>query len=100
LLARGTSELAGVDEDVAGRARRAYQELSAVLAAAVEGAQRAGDIDPRADPRVLGDLILAVHRGIEALGRGGADEPALCAVAEAFMASLRLGPGGAQSDRT
>jgi len=87
LLARGTSELAGVDEDVADRSRRAYEQLSAVLAGAVEGAQRAGHIDPAADPRALGDLTLAVHRGIEALGRGGAQEPALCAIAETFMAT-------------
>src|ERR1700754_3319014 len=32
LLARGTAELAGVDAEVADRARRAYVELSAVLA--------------------------------------------------------------------
>jgi hypothetical protein len=38
---------------------------------------------------VLGELALAVHRGIEALGRGGADEPELCAIAGAFTASLR-----------
>ena len=85
LLARGTSELAGVDEDVAERARRAYTELSEVFARAVEAAQRAGDIDPAADARALADLILAVHRGTEALGRGGAQEPALRALVEAFM---------------
>jgi AcrR family transcriptional regulator len=89
LLARGTAELAGSDEDVAARARQAYGELSAVFAQAVEGAQRAGDIDPGADAHTLADLILAVHRGTEALGRGGAQEPALRDLVEAFMASLR-----------
>jgi TetR/AcrR family transcriptional regulator, transcriptional repressor for nem operon len=88
LLARGTAELAGTDEEVAARAKRAYGDLSAALTTAVEAAQRAGDIDAAADPRALGDLILAVHRGTEALGRGGAEEPALRALAEAFMASL------------
>jgi TetR/AcrR family transcriptional regulator, transcriptional repressor for nem operon len=89
LLARGTAELASVDIEVAERARQAYEGLSAVLASAVEAAQRAGDIERGADPRALGDLILAVHRGTEALGRGGAQEPALRALAETFVAQLR-----------
>ena len=89
LLARGTSELAGTDEQVADRARRAYAELSTVFAGVVEAAQRAGDIAPAADSHALADLILAVHRGTEALGRGGAEEPALRALVEVFMTSLR-----------
>jgi TetR/AcrR family transcriptional repressor of nem operon len=90
LLARGTSELAGVDEQVAARARRAYDELGGVFARAVEAAQRADDIDPRADPHAVGDLILAVHRGTEALGRGGAPEPTLRGLVETLLASLRI----------
>jgi AcrR family transcriptional regulator len=89
LLARGTAELAGIDAEVAVRAKQAYDGLSAVLERAVEAAQRAGDVDADADPRALGDLILAVHRGIEALGRGGAEEPALRALVETLMAQLR-----------
>jgi TetR/AcrR family transcriptional repressor of nem operon len=91
LLARGTAELASVDAEVAERAKQAYGGLSAVLARAVEAAQRAGTVDAEADPRVLGDLILAVHRGTEALGRGGAEEPALRALVETFVAQLRDG---------
>jgi TetR/AcrR family transcriptional repressor of nem operon len=89
LLARGTAELAGIDAEVAVRAKQAYDGLSSVLERAVEAAQRAGDVDADADPRALGDLILAVHRGIEALGRGGAEEPALRALVETLMAQLR-----------
>jgi TetR/AcrR family transcriptional repressor of nem operon len=89
LLARGTAELASVDTEVAERAKQAYAGLSAVLGHAVEAAQRAGDVDPDGDPRVLGDLILAVHRGTEALGRGGAEGPALRALVETFVAQLR-----------
>jgi TetR/AcrR family transcriptional regulator, transcriptional repressor for nem operon len=89
LLARGTSELAGVDEQVAARAKQAYEELRAVYARAVAAAQRAGDIDPQADPGTLGDLMLAVHRGTEALGRGGAEPATLRDLVEAFMTALR-----------
>ena len=88
LLSRGTAELANVDEDVADRAKRAYAALSALFARAAQAAQRAGDIGPAADPRAVGDLILAVHRGTEALGRAGTDEQALVSLVEAFMASI------------
>jgi TetR/AcrR family transcriptional repressor of nem operon len=88
LLARGTAELANVDAEIADRAKQAFAGLSAVFARTVEAAQRAGDVDPQADPHALGDLILAVHRGTEALGRAGAGEPALRTLVETFMASL------------
>jgi AcrR family transcriptional regulator len=88
LLARGTAELAGRDEDVAVRSRQAFRALGLAYSAAVEAAQRAGDIDPAADSRALGDLLLAIHRGTEALGRGGADEAALRGLVEAALAGL------------
>jgi TetR/AcrR family transcriptional regulator, transcriptional repressor for nem operon len=88
LLARGTSELAGHDEAVATRARRAFRELADVYADAVRAAQRAGEIAPDADPRALGDLLLTIHRGTEALGRGAADEPTLRTVVETALAGL------------
>jgi TetR/AcrR family transcriptional repressor of nem operon len=88
LLARGTSELAGHDEAVATRARQAFLELANVYADAVRAAQRAGEIAPDVDPRALGDLVLAIHRGTEALGRGGADEPTLRGIVETALAGL------------
>lgn len=91
LLARGTSELAGHDEAVATRARQAFLGLGGVYAGAVESAQRAGDIAADADPRALGNLLLAIHRGTEALGRGGADEPMLRGIVETALASLPVG---------
>ena len=59
---------------------------------AVEAAQRAGDIDPDADADALGDLMLAIHRGTEALGRGGADEAHLRALVEAALSGLPRRP--------
>ena len=88
LLARGTAELAGRDEDVAARSKQAFERLGAAYASAVQAAQRAGDIDPAADARALGDLLLAIHRGTEALGRGGAGESALRGLVEAALAGL------------
>jgi AcrR family transcriptional regulator len=89
LLARGTAELAGHDADVAARARQAFQELGGVYSSAVEAAQRAGEIAPEADARVMGGVVLAIHRGTEALGRGGADETTLRAIVEGALVVLR-----------
>jgi TetR/AcrR family transcriptional repressor of nem operon len=88
LLARGTAELAGRDEDVADRSKDAFHQLGLAYSASLEAAQRAGDIDPAANSRVLGDLLLAIHRGTEALGRAGADETSLESLVEAALAGL------------
>lgn len=88
LLARGTAELAARDADVAERSGRAHAALRAAYTDAVQAAQRAGDLSPAADPHALGDLLLAVDRGTEALGRGGLDEASLRALVEAAVAGL------------
>lgn len=88
LLARGTAELAARDADVAERSGRAHETMRAAYAGAVAAAQRAGDLAPSADPHALGDLLLAVDRGTEALGRGGLDEASLRALVETAVAGL------------
>jgi AcrR family transcriptional regulator len=88
LLARGTAELAGRDDDVATRSKEAFDALAHVYANAVQAAQRAGDLDPGADAEALGLLLLMVHRGTEALGRGGAAAAPLRIAVEAALAGL------------
>lgn len=88
LLAKGTAELAEHDPVVAARSLRTYDELEQILTADIEACQRHGDIDPAADPGALAVLLLAVLRGIEALGKGGKDEAALHTVAETALAVL------------
>jgi TetR/AcrR family transcriptional regulator, transcriptional repressor for nem operon len=56
--------------------------------ACLEKAQRHGDIDPAADPRALAGLLLAVLRGIEALGKAGKSEASLRSIAETALAVL------------
>ena len=46
-------------------------------------AQRHGDIDPAANARRHGRLLLAVLRGIEALGKANTDKRSLRSIAEA-----------------
>lgn len=88
LLAKGTAELSEHDADVAARSLRTFDILEESLAVDIQAAQRHGDIDPTADPRQLADLVLAVLRGIEALGKAGKDQATLQAIAETAIAVL------------
>jgi hypothetical protein len=73
---------------VAARAKQAYDALEDALVGCIEGAQRAGDIDPSAHGRALAGLILAILRGIEALGKAGKSKSALRGIADAALAVL------------
>jgi TetR/AcrR family transcriptional repressor of nem operon len=88
LLAKGTAELGGHDEPVAARASQTIEDLEDLLAACIKQAQRQGDINPSADPDQLAGLLLAVLRGIEALGKAGKNRTSLTSIAEAALAAL------------
>jgi TetR/AcrR family transcriptional regulator, transcriptional repressor for nem operon len=88
LLAKGAAELSEHDADVVTRSLRTFDMLEEALAVDIQAAQRNGDIDAAADPRELAGLVLAVLRGIEALGKAGKDGPALQAIAETALAVL------------
>jgi AcrR family transcriptional regulator len=88
LLAKGTAELSEHDADVAARSLRTFEVLQEALAVDIVAAQRHGDLDPDADPRQLADLVLAVLRGIEALGKAGKDQKALRVIAETAISVL------------
>jgi TetR/AcrR family transcriptional regulator, transcriptional repressor for nem operon len=91
LLASSTAELAGVDADVGQRVQEAVRTLEGCFARAVARAQAEGDVDPDADPEALGGLLLAVSRGLEALGHAGTPEASLVRTAEAAIAGLPRG---------
>jgi AcrR family transcriptional regulator len=88
LLANGTAELAGQEPAVADRARQTFVDLEDALVECIEQAQRHGDVDPAADARRQGRLLLAVLRGIEALGKARMDEQSLRSIAEAALDTL------------
>lgn len=88
LLANGTAELSGRDAEVQAIARRTFAGLADLFTACVAAAQRAGDIDPGADPARLAALLLAVVRGIEALGKGGSSPESLHAIADTALGLL------------
>jgi AcrR family transcriptional regulator len=86
LLAKGTAELAAHDPAIAARARQTFETAEALIASCIAAAQRAGDIQPDADPTRFAGLLLAVLRGIEALGKGGSSPASLRAIAETALA--------------
>ncbi|RKH66669.1 TetR/AcrR family transcriptional regulator [Corallococcus llansteffanensis] len=89
LVARGTAELSGQGAtDVTDRALTAFQGIEAHFARCLEQAQRHGDVAAGADPRKLAAMLLAVFRGLEALGRAGMDEASLRGMVETALEGL------------
>jgi TetR/AcrR family transcriptional regulator, transcriptional repressor for nem operon len=88
LLSKGTAELAGTDPAVADRALATYTDLHGALADSLAAAQREGELAPDADPNRLAALLLAVLRGVEALGKAGADEAFIHDVTEQAITLL------------
>jgi TetR/AcrR family transcriptional regulator, transcriptional repressor for nem operon len=95
LLAKGTAELAAQDPAVAETGHRTFAAIEELITSCIAAAQRAGDIDQDADPARLAALLLAVLRGIEALGKGGSSPDSLRAIAETALALLL--PAGCQN---
>ncbi|ABS03672.1 TetR/AcrR family transcriptional regulator [Kineococcus radiotolerans] len=91
LLAKGTAELAWTDEAVAARSRATFQVLFDSCRQLIEQAQRAGHVNPTADPAVLGQLVVATHRGLEALTEAGVDAGTLNRIADAAIDNLTPG---------
>jgi TetR/AcrR family transcriptional repressor of nem operon len=97
LLAKGTAELAQHDPTVAARSAEAMNALLALLTTEISAAQRHGDIDDRADPQRLAALLLAVLRGMEAVGKAGMDAQTLHGLADTALAVLPRPPGQSRS---
>jgi AcrR family transcriptional regulator len=94
LLAKGAAELSEHDPDVTVRSRRTLERIATILADDIRAAQRQGDLDRATDADQLAILILAVLRGIEALGKAGIDADRLGSVAETAIGLLpRAGYG-------
>ncbi|MGD9693984.1 MAG: TetR/AcrR family transcriptional regulator [Phycisphaerales bacterium] len=88
LLANATAERSRTDEAIVARAKATIERLEALLASCVSAAQRAGDLDPDADADQLAALLLAVLRGVEALGKAGRDPETLRSIGATALALL------------
>ncbi|WP_028937985.1 TetR/AcrR family transcriptional regulator [Pseudonocardia spinosispora] len=92
MMAKSTAELAATDPEVASRASVAFTDLHAALTDCVREAQRDGALSSTADAEALAGLLLAVLRGLEALGKGGVSGSLLTATADQALALLPQGP--------
>ncbi|CAM4332155.1 TetR/AcrR family transcriptional regulator [Corallococcus sp. AB030] len=88
LLARGTSELAAQDAHVADRALETFRGLEAAFVRCLEQARAHGDLAAHADSQRLGAMLLAVFRGLEAVGKAGMDEASLRGMVETAFEHL------------
>jgi TetR/AcrR family transcriptional regulator, transcriptional repressor for nem operon len=90
LLAQATAELAWENEAIGTRSLAAYETLFDSCRRLVEQAQRAGLVGPAADAEALGGLILATHRGLEALAKAGVGTETLNRIADAAIDNIAL----------
>lgn len=88
LLAKGAAELSEHDAEVRARARQTLEGIATTLAEEIRAAQRHGDLDRTADADQLATVVLAVVRGLEALGKAGIDADRLESVAETAIGLL------------
>lgn len=95
LLAKATAELAWENDAVAARSLAAHEALLDSCRQLVEQAQRAGHVDPAADPGVLGGMVLTTHRGLEALAKAGVDTDARNRIANAMIDTIAFAAGRA-----
>jgi AcrR family transcriptional regulator len=90
LLAKGTAELASEDDAIAARSLDTHNSLLDSCHQLVEQAQRAGLVDPTADAEALGGVVLATHRGLEALAKAGVETATRRRIAHAAIDSISL----------
>ncbi|OPF83843.1 TetR family transcriptional regulator [Streptomyces antioxidans] len=83
MIAKATSELGSTTPAVRGEAHRTLRAMEDALATHLSQARDNGELRPDSgDPEDLATLVLALTRGIEALGAAGYDADAL----------LKIGP--------
>ena len=88
LMAKGAAELGAVDPDVAERTERTLAAWHHELVDTIKAAQGEGSIDSDADPQALAATLLAVIRGLEALGKGGVKPAHIKAAGEEAIRQL------------
>ncbi|MGW7408556.1 TetR/AcrR family transcriptional regulator [Streptomyces sp. NPDC054833] len=88
MMARSAAELSSVDESVAERTAATVRGLHSALRDCIARAQAEGSLDADANADSLASLLLAVLRGLEALGKAGAAPEVVNGAAEQALALL------------
>ena len=81
-------ELAPHDAEVQARVRAGLDHLQSAFAAAVRGAQAAGDIDAARDADALAAFLVCVAEGLQLLAKADADRATLQAARATALAAL------------
>ncbi|MFF3920309.1 TetR/AcrR family transcriptional regulator [Streptomyces sp. NPDC001852] len=87
-MVNSASELRGQDPEVVALARATYQRVEDLLVDCVKEAQQARALDPGADARELGRLLLAALQGIEFLAKTNMDTAALLQIGRTALRQL------------
>ncbi|MGW0631214.1 TetR/AcrR family transcriptional regulator [Streptomyces sp. NPDC001984] len=88
MMAKIAAELSSVDQTVAERIAAVVRGLHGALRGCIAQAQAEGSLDADADADGLASLLLAVLRGLEALGKAGATPEVVNGAAEQALALL------------
>ncbi|MFF4731969.1 TetR/AcrR family transcriptional regulator [Streptomyces mirabilis] len=82
----------GVDHDPQAneRVRQALRKIEGSLTECIQAAQRHGDLEREADASEIGQLLMAVNRGMEVMAKAGLDAVALERVADHAFEGLPL----------
>ena len=89
MLAKGTAEVAGRFPKVDKLIEATFAALEREILQCVRAAQRAGDIARDRDARTIAVTLLAVVRGMEALGKAGVSSVSLSMVARGALDLLK-----------
>ncbi|MFF2996647.1 TetR/AcrR family transcriptional regulator [Streptomyces sp. NPDC057950] len=83
-------ELGARDEEARKVIHEVFTKQHQLLADCVQAAQRHGDLDPGADPLVVGCTILSINRGFDVMAKAGIDPALLEAAADQAFHGLPL----------
>lgn len=85
MLAKATAELAGRFPEVDKLIETTFAALEREILKCVRQAQCGGDIDRDRDARTIAVTLLAIQRGMEALGKAGVSSASLALVAQGAL---------------
>jgi AcrR family transcriptional regulator len=88
LLSKAVAEVVGEDDDTNAIVLECFSNYERVLTEALTQAKRAGETRPDLNVRRSANLVMAVIRGMEGMGKGGVSAAALTGVIKSTIDSI------------
>ena len=88
LMAKAIAEVVGEDEEADEIILECFRNYERVLAEVLTQAKRAGETRPNLDVKRSANLVMAVIRGMEGMGKGGVSAPTLHGVIKTTLDSI------------